>query len=58
MYKFVNKTDGDYFTAAVFYNGQKLIHLYIDKQHDEFYVILEDGNENLMNEWTDYEESD
>ena len=58
MYKFVNKTDGDYFHAAVFYNGQKLVDFQIDKERDEFYISVEDGNLNLRADWHDYEESD
>jgi hypothetical protein len=58
MYKFVNKTDGDYFKAAVFYNGQKLTEFMIDKERDEFYIAVEDGNLNLRADWHDYEESD
>lgn len=58
MYKFVNKADKDYFHAAVFYNGQKLVDFQIDKERDEFYIAIEDGNLNLRADWHDYEESD
>ena len=58
MYKFATKSDGDYFTAAVFYNGQKLVELLIEKEDDQFAMFVYDGNDNQEGAWYDYEESD
>lgn len=57
-YKFVARGEGDDFDAAVFYNGQKMIHIFMGKSGDEFEVQVEDGSGALMGEWNDFEESD
>lgn len=58
MYKFATKSEDDYFKAGVFYNGQKLVELLIEKEDDEFHIRVYDGNDFAEGEWHDYEESD
>ena len=58
MYKFATKSEDDYFKAGVFYNGQKLVELLIEKDEDQFSMFVYDGNDNPEGAWYDYEESD
>jgi hypothetical protein len=59
VFKFVTRGHGADFDAAVFYNGQKLIHIYMSKHLNEVEVQVEDGSGHLMSEWEDFlEESD
>jgi hypothetical protein len=59
VYKFVTKGTKSDFDAAVFYNGQKLIHIYMGKHFNEVEIQIEDGSGKLMTEWEDIlEESD
>lgn len=53
MFKFVTRGNDADFDAAVFYNGQKLIHIYMSKHFDEVEVQVEDGSNRLMTEWED-----
>ena len=59
MFKFVTRGHGADFDAAVFYNGQKLVTVYLSKHLNEVEVQIEDGGGHLMSEWEDFlEESD
>lgn len=58
MFKFVTKGDPEFFKAAVFYNGQKLMEFFIEKEEDSFSTFVYDGNDNFIESWYDYEESD
>lgn len=58
-FKFVSRGNESDFDAAVFYNGQKLIHIYMSKHFDSVDIITKDGADKLMVEWEDFlEESD
>jgi hypothetical protein len=59
VYKFVSRGTKSDFDAAVFYNGQKLIHIYMGKHFDSIEVQVEDGSGKFVCEWEDIlEESD
>ena len=59
MFKFVTRGKGADFDAAVFHNGQKIIHIYMSQHLNEVEVQVEDGNGHLISEWEDFlEESD
>lgn len=58
MFKFYTKGDGSYLEGAVFYNGQRILTMYMNKHHDEILVEIVDGADNVMADWIDFEESD
>ena len=59
MFKFVTRGKGADFDAAVFHNGQKLIHIYMSQHLNEVEVQVEDGSGRFVCEWEDIlEESD
>ncbi len=58
MFKFYTKGGDSWLEGVVFYNGQKIMAAYINKHNDEIIVEIEDGSENSMVGWVDYEEQD
>jgi len=59
MFKFYTRGDSTIFEGAVFLNGQKVATIFAGVYPDgSIQVQVDDGNNNLMTEWTDYEEAD
>jgi hypothetical protein len=60
VFKFVSKGDNHDNESALFYNGQRILTMYVTVYADgEIMVQVEDGNNKLMTEWEDFlEESD
>lgn len=59
MFKFATRGDNNDFDAAIFYNGQRLVSVYLGHNGEGVEVQVEDGNGKLMSEWEDFlEESD
>lgn len=59
MFKFYTKGDDDNLEAAVFYNGQRVMTVYMWRYvNGEITVEVRDGEDVLQVQWVDYEETD
>lgn len=57
MFKFYTKGGNDHLEGAVFYNGQKILTMFINKHNDEIIVEIDNGSE-VMASWIDFEETE
>lgn len=56
MFKFYTKGGDNHLEGAVFYNGQRMLELWINKHNDEIIIEVCDGTGKTMVGWIDYEE--
>lgn len=57
MFKFVSKGDNYDNESALFFNGQKILEVFVSVRQDgEIDIQVEDGNGRLMREWVDFAE--
>lgn len=58
MFKFYTKGGESHLEGAVFYNGQRVLEVWINKHNDEIIVEVTDGSGTTMAGWVDFEEAD
>lgn len=58
MFKFYTKGGESHLEGAVFYNGQRVLKIWINKHQDEILVEIEDGAGTTVAHWIDFEETD